>query len=136
MKSCRSLIVIAGLGSFVLFSGCHSRSLNMEKAKPLFKISAEKLFKEYKGNWTAASAKYQGKVVEVTGTVERTGEDSAGSPYVNLTGDPAVGGVQCFFAKGHDDEAAQAKPGQPLTVKGESTVFVINVVIERCVIVK
>jgi hypothetical protein len=108
----------------------------MAKLQPSVKVSAAELFKEYKADWKAAAAKYQGKILEVSGIVERTGNDSAGSLYVNLKGQENLGGVQCFFSKPHSEEASRVKPGQNLTLKGRCTVYVINVVLEECAVVK
>src|SRR5437016_177370 len=131
MKAMLFLVV----GALLCFSSCR-RPQDIENAEPFARISAEQLFREYKTDRKAAAEKYQGKILEVTGVAERVGADSAGSPFVNLRGEPASGGVQVFFSKGQGDRASKVQPGQTITVKGKSTVFVINALLEESVIVR
>ena len=89
-------------------------------AAPAFRMTARKLFAEYDADEAAASAKYPGKVVLLSGVVAETGAIE-GNPYVA----PAAGGtldlglVTCVFPRQAAQEVSAVPIGQSISLKGE-----------------
>ena len=103
-------------------------------AQDTVKITAEHLYEEYKSDATSANAEYRNKVLEVTGTVARTG-NVVGSPYVLLTGDSQSEseGVRCVFAKEGESQLAGLEPGQNIIIWGICNgYFLNNVILLEC----
>ena len=126
-------LVLLNLSIFL--GGC-SRQPNIESVKDATKISAEALFSEYKADRFKAAEKYQGKILEVTGIVDKTGTDVGEHPFVNLKGQEQLGGVQCFFLKLYEEKATQLKAGQKVTIRGKCTAYIMNVLVEGSMIVQ
>jgi hypothetical protein len=89
-------------------------------AAPAFRMTARKLFAEYDADEAAASAKYPGKVVLLSGIVAETGVIE-GSPYVALVagGNLDLGLVSCVFPRQAAQEVSAVPIGQSISVKGE-----------------
>ncbi len=74
------------LAAFVLMAGCVDRlpdqDLRILSAAPTAKLSADLLWKEFRDNPDQARQVYFGKVVEITGTATRVGDDVPTDRYV------------------------------------------------------
>ena len=91
-------------------------------AAPAFRMTARKLFAEYDADEDAASAKYPGKVVLLSGIVAETGVIE-GNPYVALVagGTLDLGLVSCIFPRQAAQEVSAVPIGQSISLKGEVT---------------
>ena len=89
-------------------------------AAPAFKTTARKLFAEYEADEAAASTKYLGKVVLLSGIVAEVGVVE-GSPYVALVagGSLDLGLVSCVFPREARQEVSAVPTGQNISVKGK-----------------
>jgi hypothetical protein len=106
-------------------------------------VSASDLLREFQTDPAAADRKYQGKYLELTGVVERTGRDRNAISFVVLhAGDEAAKvKVECFFDDyflGPPDVArvGRLEKGQTVTVRGEYTGQVSNVQVHQCSLVE
>ncbi|MBI5914389.1 MAG: hypothetical protein HY842_03365 [Bacteroidetes bacterium] len=96
-----------------------------------FTVTATDLFAEYQANEGAANQKYNGKIVEVSGVIKETKNNEAGQPTVVLeSGDPMFGVICELKEKG---QATKFSNGQQVTLKGECTGYLMDVVLARCV---
>lgn len=107
-----------------------------EARAPEATLTASQLFSEYKADEKAAHAKYLGKWIEVSGTVERTGQDSAGQRFIELKGEEGAGNVQCFILRDHPDASAEIARGQTVALRGAALNRVTHVALDNCVLVK
>ncbi len=92
---------------------------------------AVRLLKEFESNEPLANAKYNDKVVSVSGTVLKV-EDDGDTRIVTLGEASSMGGVTCQFQPEHKNEMVTIKPGQKIQVKGVCTGILIDVVLIRC----
>lgn len=117
-----------------LLTACPERvKMDPEKSKLDFSLTAVQLWTDYKDQ-KSGDEKYLMKIVEVTGTIEKTGTNVIQIPYVILqTGDPA-GGVQCFFGKNYFQKASELKIGQTVKLRGRCIGKVIHVGLDDCII--
>ena len=128
MKRLRTL-VYAVLLSFAA-AGCRARQAEIFRQTPI-KADAPALYKEYR-NEADSNKKYQGKYMELTGTVAEVGENSVGQFYAILQGGDNLGDVRCLFSKQAPDEDRRIKPGQAITVRGVCLGKVMNVMLDEC----
>ncbi|MBI1979862.1 MAG: hypothetical protein HYS58_03780 [Elusimicrobia bacterium] len=115
-----------------LFVACRSRK--PAPAQPDFTVTSQDLFSEFK-NVEEAHKKYLGKRIEVSGIVDRIGNDSAGVPFVSFKGDES-GEVQCFLAKKSYEDVSRLKIGEKVTLRGICLSRVIHVTLHECAVVQ
>lgn len=90
---------------------------------PVYTLTAAQLYAEYTKNEAAAEKKYNNQVLQVSGVVKEV-QASARTTNVLLDGGDAAGGVNCSFS---ESKYKQAVVGQPITVKGRCTGFLMDV---------
>ena len=91
----------------------------VQSQAPAHRITANALFAEYKANEVAADAKYKGKIVIVSGVIQKIGKDVLDQAYIVIGGKGFLDGVQCTFAESQNASIARLSKGQKVTVKGE-----------------
>ncbi len=97
-------------------------------------IDAAALLKAYTDDENAANARFNGKVLLVTGTVREVKAPENGLVDVVLeTGDP-LAGVVCQFAQA--DVPATLTTGTQARIKGVATGLLMDVVLQRCAAVE
>lgn len=97
------------------------------------KIESVKLFASYSNNETASNKKFNGKIIEVTGKVLKVISDKKGDTVVILdSGDP-VAGVLCTLAS---KPSTQPKVGSTVTIKGQCSGLLMDVVLNKCHLIK
>ena len=125
-------VALAGIGAGIyLFNKQHK---DLGKAKPDFVISAVDLQKAFEDNETSATAKYVNKILEIEGEVEsvKTGEANVLSVTIKSSSD--LSSVICTFPAVTDP--AKFTAGSRVTVRGECSGFLMDVLMNNCVLVK
>ena len=87
---------------------------------PASKVTASTLYKEYNANALAADGKYKGKVLEVSGQVERVDEEGF-TATVELKTEQDGETVDCEFALDQKTKLMALKPGDQVTIRGKGT---------------
>lgn len=103
----------------------------LEDAKADFTLTADELFDAFDTNEDGATAKYVGKVIEVSGTVIATEDKAEGSTVTLEASNAMVGGVNCGFG-----ESPELKEGQQVTLKCACQGFLMDVVMNNCNVVQ
>jgi len=125
-----ALILIVVIGYFVV--------LNLPKASTKNKdtkieVQAIKLFSDFNKNEKHANNKYNGKVIEVTGTVRATSKDKKGDTVVLLNTNDMVGSILCTF---ENNTTSKLNEGQEVTIKGQCSGLLMDVVLNKCTLVE
>lgn len=123
-----SILITAGvIAGIYLYN---KQPINPEKAKTDYVITATDLLKEFENNEAAASAKFVNRIIELTGTIESldTGNDS--TLTVILKTDSDISSVICTFRQSQNRD--ELKPGAEITVKGECSGFLTDVLLNNC----
>ncbi len=94
-------------------------------------ISAEDLYAEFDADREAASSKYKGKTITVTGRVDTINSAASGNSYVLLKSANSMLGVQCIFS-GSPSSLSQLQKGERATFRGEVFAKIGNVVLRNC----
>lgn len=139
-KTIKNIASVAGIGIFSLFAiasvddtSTTSNAAEVKTAKSEFTVSASQITREFNENEIAANAKYENKVGEVTGTLEKITENF-GKKGIMIKGS-GYEYVTASFPNSATDELIKLKTGQRITVKGECEGMSYNVVFRNCVIV-
>ena len=138
VKHICSVITIAVFSFLAIASSEDSVEKDISGKSPDIKISANELHQDYQANEVKADGKYEGKILQVTGTVEDVGKDITDTIYVSLSvgGEYSATSVQCFFADSHTDDAANLNKGDQVTIKGKGDGLMMNVLLRGCSLVK
>jgi uncharacterized protein (DUF1330 family) len=106
-------------------------------------ISADQLLNEYQNDPKAASKKYKGKYLEISGVVERVNKDSEETPFVILHGgnDNSPVKIECFFDLNYEmnepqDQIKFLGKGQRITLRGEFGGQISHLQVRFCTLVK
>lgn len=108
------------------------RSVKREKAA--YTLTVSQLVEAFVEDETEANALYLDKVVEVSGLLKELIHNEGG--MVLLLGDPAQPtGISCYLQKDQIEAFQQLKRGDRIQVKGICTGMLLDVVLDKCVIV-
>ena len=96
-------------------------------------LPATELYAAFEADEAAANEKYLSRNLAVTGEVAQVSTTDAGVTTVSLEAGGMLGGVSCELAP--DQDASALRPGQTTTIKGFCSGLLMDVVLNRCVIV-
>lgn len=119
------------LGALYLYN---KKPADMASVTPDYLLSAILLQKEFEDNQTIASAKYINKIIEITGTIASVNEGENKSVSVTLNTGTPLSSVICTIT-GNADTSALI-PGKELTIRGECSGFLMDVLLNNCTIIK
>ncbi len=132
----RHLLSLLVLGLFGLLAvgsiDTDTDTKDVQSQAPSYTLTANQLYSEYKANEVAADAKYKGRIVVVSGTIQNIGKDIMDSAYVVIGGQGFLDGVQCMFTKGQESSVARLSKGEPVTAKGEVSGKMGSVLLKKC----
>lgn len=121
------ILILAAVGTAIYFF--NKKVPSLENVKADFIVSADELFDQFEKDETAALKIYEGKVIEVYGEVIDVTVDS--STTVVLKAENAMlGGVNCSFK----NTVNGVEKGEKLRVKGKCQGFLMDVIINNCVL--
>jgi hypothetical protein len=107
---------------------------DMAKAKPDFVITSALLQKEFVDNESAASKKYINKIIEVTGKIASMKPADNNSINITLATASDLSSIICTFPTIADP--SKLKPGDEITVRGECSGFLMDVLLNNCAVIK
>ncbi len=125
-------LALAGIGfGLYLFNLQHK---DLMKVSPDFVLTAADLQKAFENNEADAGAKYVNRIIEVTGSVGsvKRGEDNIISITLETRSD--ISSVICTFAA--ESDTSKLVPGMQVTIRGECSGFLMDVLLNNCVLIK
>ena len=123
----------AGVGLY-MYNKPHDK---MESAKADKEIDAKSLYDLYEDDEAAADQAFLGKILEVTGIVREIHRGGEKDNFIILETDGLMGAVKCQLDHLTDHvKLDQIKESQKVTLKGHCTGYLMDVILDRCVIVK
>lgn len=128
----RSVIVfilfaaLIGAASLFFYTKWNKPHKSVENADAV-QIYADDLFSAFSENEQQATEKYNGKVLEITGTVSSTATNQEGKTIVQLQTNDPMFGINCTMEKN-----TTLKEGETVTLKGICSGFTTDVIIIRC----
>lgn len=128
-----AIIAIALIGGVYGLYQFNKKVPTLESATPDFQLTANQLYNAFDKNESEATGKFQEKVIEVTGTVFRTKSDTTQLNIILKAENSMTGGVNCSL---RDLDAQVPEKGSQVTLKGKCQGFLMDVVLNNCVVVK
>lgn len=131
------LIAVFLLGLAGLAVGLYMFNLgqkNLHKIKPDYKITAVDLLKEFANNESAASEKYVDKILEVSGSILQVKTVEGKARSIILDTGNQLSSVICDLAEAINPDDIDAS--LPISIRGELSGFLMDVLLNNCVIVK
>jgi hypothetical protein len=127
-----TFIAVVGIGAALyLFRMPHK---DIGKAKPDFIITAIDIQKAFEDNETLATAKYVNKILEIEGEVESVKTGEANVFNVILKSGSDLSSVICTFPAA--TEPAGFTVGAKVSIRGECSGFLMDVLMNNCVLIK
>ena len=139
----RSVLLIAILVILAVGAVVGYKMWNKPFKDPLegnaIKVTAIQLFNDFSSDEAAAQKKYVpeklgDKKVEVTGKITDLGKNDDGEIFYTLKTSDEMFGVKCIMDK--EEEIANAKAGDNITVRGFCDGYNMDVIVNRCKPVK
>lgn len=137
------LAIIIASGAYYAWKEFNRKNKDLSKAKPDFTITAVELISAFESNDSAASRKYNGKILEVNGRVKKIEKDDKGYYTVILGDTSGLSSVRCSMDTMHQLDAASVKEGASAMLRGACTGFNkdelglgSDVILNRCAVIK
>lgn len=119
-------------------SASSTSSRETEQPVAAIKVKSEALRKAYAANQVSADQMYEGKLVEISGTVDTIGKDLTDEAYVTFepADEYAFDKVQCMFRETEEASIAGFAKGQSIVVQGTvSGVVIAGPLVRNCKVV-
>jgi hypothetical protein len=126
-----SILVLIVIAFFVWQRVFRDSEKSVASDLPVAEISGSALLKAFTENEDSANSMFLGKVIVVTGHVYDISEDST-SVSVYLKEDADMAGVYCIFNK-PVQLPATLTTGADVSIKGECSGYLLDVILNRCV---
>lgn len=126
-----ALLLVVAIGGYWQYNK-PSRNLAEESAD--MTINATQLYQQFSENEAQANQQYLDKVVQVRGKLQTINREGSGLNLI-LDAGSEMGGVICEIPKENIPEGLNLETGRELTIKGQCTGFLMDVVLVKCVIV-
>jgi len=125
------IAVSAILAALYMYNLKHT---DMSKASPDYIISATLLQKAFEDNETTASTKYINKILEVTGTISSVKPADNNVLNITLVTGSDFSSVICTFPAIADPSGF--KEGDEITVRGECSGYLMDVLMNNCAVIE
>ena len=126
-------IVVLG-GVFIAIYLFNLEDKDLQNVKPDLEVSANDLLNAFEVNEAAADSIYLNKIIDVSGTVVSVNFAENNAVNVSLKTENPLSTVICTFNSTPDK--FEIKPDDKVTIRGELTGFLMDVLLNNCVIVK
>lgn len=139
-KKIKYLLAACGLIAITLavyaYKEYNRKPADLENKNALEHATVSLIVNEYANNEDAANKKYLGKVIQVKGTImEVTNQHD--TAFTILLGDSTLSsGVSCSVDKNHIAAAKKYTAGSIVNVKGICAGFLMDVELNRCLVIE
>lgn len=131
-KSLAIILLLAIVGGSYAYYLFNKPVQSLASSKADVTISARELLADYEANEQEANDQYLNKVLEVTGTIREVQKENEQLNIV-LDTDSPLGGIVCEMEKA---SLEKLKSGQQISIKGNCTGYLMDVVLTKCVLIK
>ncbi len=126
------IIVIIGAIAGIYLYNKPQKDMNRQRAD--FVLTASELHKEFTADEPAANLKYIGKTLEVTGNITSVNIEQEKVVSVILETSDEISSVICTFRESMDPRDINMM--KPATLRGELSGFLMDVLLNNCVLIK
>ena len=128
-----ALGLVGGAVGFYMYQKPHK---DMAKEKAQHTLSAMQLIGAFGQNEAEATTKFSGQIVEVSGTISAIVPGDDKTIQIMLSSEDPMSSVSCNMQDDRDKIlATKVKKGDQIVIKGQCSGYLMDVVMDRCVIV-
>ena len=131
-----AFIVIILLGGIAWFSFLNVPKASSQGKNAEYTLPATDLFQAFEADEESSNAKYIGEIIEVIGTITEIDTDEQGAAVILLASDSDFGGVLCTLESSQLEKAMKLKLGDRVTIKGVCTGMLMEVVLNKGIIIE
>jgi len=139
VKIVLGLIVIGIIALFLVYKFVYNKQHpDYENIEASYTLNAQDLYQAYRSDRDAASAKYNGKMIALTGNLSKieAADSLVTAVFVFSQGDFGDEGIRCTMLPKFNTEAGKLQPDGEVKVKGYCTGFnETDVILEKCSII-
>ena len=129
-------VCVALIAAFVVYTTFLKTAPSMKNLEAEFKLTAVELYTEFDTDETSANAKFQNRILEITGEVVEVISEEGGNTTIGLKTE-GFGLVKCTLESVPSfEELEQISIGGNLTIKGECIGMLLDVLVERSIIIE
>jgi hypothetical protein len=133
-------LIILALSAIVVLAGLYfvneyfRKPADITDQQESLTVSAEKLVQQFELNEASANKQYLGKIILVNGMVSEISslQDSA----LNIVLSNGLHNISCQMDKCHQQRIRQIQVGDQVAIKGICSGFLMDVQLNRCVLIK
>lgn len=127
-------LLVLVVSAFYFYSEYNRKPASTQNLSPDFMVPAVNLADEFERDETAANKKYLGRLIQVTGTLFNI--DNGKDKLISITVGDDIHKIACLLDIEHAATIKQYKVSDSIAVKGICTGFLMDVELNRCVIVQ
>jgi len=139
IKVLLGLFAICIIAIFLVYKYVYNKEHpDFEKMEPAYTLNAPDLYQAFKSGKEAASAKYNGKVITITGRLSKveSADSLVTAVFVFTQGDFGDEGIRCTMLAKYNDAASRLQPDGEVRIKGYCTGYNdTDVIFEKCSII-
>ncbi|MBE7172147.1 MAG: hypothetical protein INR73_16285 [Williamsia sp.] len=129
------LLVIIGIFAYA-YREYNRKPADLNDVQAEASVQASALVALYEKDEEKANKLYLGKAIDVSGTIAEINNQKDTSVNVLLGGKDDMHRVSCLLNPNQLDEIKKVKAGDPISLRGICTGYLMDVELNRCVIVK
>jgi tRNA_anti-like len=127
--------IIVALLVLYFYKEYQRKPADLTGIQPVAKINAAIIIDQYTNDESKANQQYLGKIIEVDGMITEIINQQDTLINVLLGDTNSVHKVSCLLDKRYFNEIKIYHTGQPITIKGICTGFLMDAELNRCVII-
>lgn len=139
IKILLGLVLIGIVSLFLVYKFVYNKEHpDYERIEADFSVNARDLYQDFVSSKENASAKYNGKVIALTGSLSKVevSDTLVTAVFVFNQGDFGDEGVRCTMLAKFNDEAGKLQPDGEVKIKGYCTGYnETDVILEKCSII-
>ena len=128
-------LVVLLLAGWYAYREYNRRPADLTSLKPVDKMDALKLAALYETDESKANTLYLGKAIDVSGTIADIQNQQDTMINILLGDSDAMHKVSCMMNMNYAAEFKNYKPGDAVTIRGICTGYLMDVELNRCVII-
>lgn len=139
MLSRKSFLVLAVIFIIIIgyaYNEYHRKPLDVAEVKSDLIITANEMIQAFEKDETVANGLFLGKTIDVKGTVIEVKNQGDTLLNIFLGAADKIGKVSCLINETHTKEALKIAPGSLQTIRGVCTGYLMDVELNRCVVIQ
>lgn len=127
-------VILLIAGGIFIFLKINHKNVNIAAQKPVYVLSAARLFNEFELVEATANAKYEDKVIEVVGSVREVKKTIDNEVIVLLASGNTMFSVRCKLASSEQPFAMDIQENEEIAIRGICKGMLLDVLLEECII--